>query len=388
MQGRRINHSAMSKGKLGNIPAYSVVNISGMGGAEIGDIGEGSVINHSSMGNVRIRGKVSTGVRITHSGMGNLVFDKMPPNDVINNTTCTSMGSVKYPDGTKYSSSASGDYNVGTVVTVGDMDVGLGDMFSGFNNCVIGVQSNNGSTYTSVTSTGNKIVRTNDKGLIEVIEDGVIRTYKGNRASIINDAVVIDGYAVSKNDDRLVDTQPYETKKKKKKGGDTYTAKNVGVMGTGATFVGNMSVSGSSATMFAPPAPVEPVAPVVASPDDKLSVQVNIYAAKLKAKPSHAELLASKNMRVEDQAAFAQGLGDLFDKETGQILNVPVTVNGRFYELNSLLFRPVDADGKRRTADGKEFRLSDVKPADFLVDAIQAALSMEETPKVDAPRLK
>lgn len=108
---------------------------------------------------------------------------------------------------------------------------------------------------------------------------------------------------------------------------------------------------------------------------DKLSPALVAFETYLKERPSNQEQVEAR--------VFSKGqLDDFKDSKTGELVNIPVRIDGDLFDLSTLTVLKADSDGLRKNPlSGEKFLLSSIQPAKDVqkkLDQIIAAVPIVE----------
>jgi hypothetical protein len=365
---RKYNHSGMGDGVYHDIEPFSTFNISGMGNVTLTNIGKGAIISKSGMGNLIITGIVGEDVTFRVSGMGNVKFTTRPPQSVISRFENSGMGNVNMPGG--YSSPQpdnkdTNNYATGNVV-IGDISIG---------NIITGIGSTHINNIQRVNFGGLNIVSSD--GLVKVTKNGVITTYVGNNSSLINNQLFIDGKRVIESDPRIIHVE------------NASRSSN--------TVTNNFGSTHSFIRSALPANQEENVVPVEQKPVIKKTNLLDDYSPATKAyidsfKDKKQNTSRLKKLKLSDNDE--KFLEDYLDPITANIINIPVMLNERLYDLDTLLM--IQKKDKLDPFNKYEFTLRDIQPnrkaAEFLQKIVQQIKENHKTNllynNTDQPRQK
>jgi len=320
MQGRRYSQSGNSDKTYGDVEDNSTFDISGNGDAIFrGTIGNNVVIRVSGNGDVKIRGSVSPSVKFLVSGCGDLKFTARPPQSVLDNMQVSGSGDVSVPGGYKRKSAPKSS------VTTFVGHVGGNNSISNL------VMDSNGTRYTDAN--GKQVVLPPGHGPISI---GGTSIGGNSGSSIIQFGNVSFGNTSdsSSADSDSPDNSPVVARKK---------------------------------LPAVKPAAIRPV-----QANNDLSEATTAYLKRLRDHVRHSELIESLGLNPIEADSFKQFLDPL----TATIMDEPVILNGRAYDLPILSRIVADAEGYRRDPYSNfKFVLLNLQPALELVNKLHETIA-------------
>lgn len=198
MPGSKYIHSGVEHRTYSDLPENSKLIISDAASITItGTIGSSSKIIQSGASTLHILGEVGEDVHFIISGAGKTIFEKRPPDSVLNAMRHSGVGQIIMPGGFNPVREQSGPTLSGNLIqSSGDVNRGNGGIFLSGMSTMVSISIND-IDYDKISS-GN--------GIVEVTENGHTTRYKGNSFGIQNSQLYIDGVVVTPNDSRLIKT--------------------------------------------------------------------------------------------------------------------------------------------------------------------------------------
>lgn len=312
-------HSGNCDAHYWDIEANATFDISGMGRVTInGQVGENVVINKSGYGELIINATVGRNVRFFIRGMGDVTFTQRPSEDVIYAIEKTGFGSLSIPE-VSFSN-----------------DVLMSRQQPPRNNIL--------SFYSIFHSrSSQRIISENDR--ITVIQNGITRNYVGTNAAIINNELYIDDMLIT---DSYADTFNDTDSVAEHEANDATQEITTNAFGFFSRFFSdllscvapeNKSTSGARYDLSA------------------YSAATSDYISSLLEKPKLCDLLQDIQLTVDE----TELLQEFWDPITFEYINIPVMLNERVYDLDTLL-RIFEKDRLDPFTHYK-FILRDIQPA-------------------------
>ena len=338
----------MENGTYTDIEANSTFYISGMGNVTItGTIGEGAVISKSGTGDLFVNGTVGENVKFKISGMGNIKFAKKPPQSVINGFEKSGMGDITIPGGYSIQSqpqkkTKNTRYNYNNSNIDSDNDVVFNHSFG--EDSMDYVDSNSIVNIGNVGREGISIV-SND-GLVKITKNRVTTTYAGKNASFNNNQLYIDGSRVTESDNRILHVEQASNSR------TTFHSTHSFIKST--LPVTNISRS--------------PQVTVEEKPNSNLndySPATKAYLDSFKDKKKNSDILKGLKLSEEEEKL----LEDYCDPITSDVMNIPVILNERTYDLEILL--EIQKKDKLDPFNKYEFTFRDIQPARKTTEELQ-----------------
>lgn len=351
-----------------DVKPYSTFHINGMSNVTINNIGKDATIIKNGMGNLTILGKVSEGVKFIIDGMGNVVFQNRPPQSVLNKIEKSGIGHIQMPGGyspiptqpqpnnnifihlkeiinnleapwtslpevqNEYSHSQSNHGDFSSTHHVGNMMI---DGIVGHNHIPV----------------SNDISVVYDDGLARVTRNGVITTYVGNNVSFVNNEIYIDGRIVTETDPRIIyveHTMPS-------------THPNLNTFTSTHSFIRSALPRDQGKNVATVEKPIAKQTDIL----NNYSPSMQAYLNSFQNKEKNTDKL--KNISLSN--AENELLEAYLDPISNEIINIPVQLNERLYDLDTLL--DIQRKNKKDPFNNYEFTLRDIQPARKESQAIQ-----------------
>jgi len=323
MAAGRYAHSGMGNGTYGDIPADSEFHISGMGNVTINEkCGRGAKIIKSGMGALYINGDVGEDVVFKISGMGVTTFAKRPPQSVISNISKSGMVSISMPGGFE-------DRSPPPVWRELSFPGGGVTVFIGQ------------TLYDQITTGG---------GIVNVTKNGATTSYRGNSSSLMNGQLYIDGIPVTPDDPRIIRNVENQEPKPVRTTSDIVTR-----------------LSSSDAPRPSPAPAIPFASEKKQTPEDiflkNCSTYTKQYIDGFTGKKSHTDIVADLKLSDAELELFNDKCIDLI---TYEIINRPVVLNERVYDLKTVLdFKGTDP------VTGLAFEPRDITPSRTTVEEFE-----------------
>lgn len=294
-----------------HIEAGSVINISEMANVTInGSIGKNTRVNKRGEGDLVVKGQIGENVVFDVQGKGYVTFATKPPESVVNAIQTLGFCNIVMPD-----------ENASLNTEVKDISHSKTWPFTNSHTKII-----NGKT-----------IHTQD-GLIKITENGVVITYAGEKAQLIRGQLVIDNKVVIDSDLRRLHVEP--------DGRHLRTRANFfRPIIQPSDYVVNQNVEHYDL--------------------DTYSQDVQCYLAGFKNTIKYSDILRDLNLSEQDEMLLV----DYLDPIHYEVIDIPVSLDGRLYNLDTLL--EIQKGNKVNPFSCVEFALSDIQSAPAIAVALE-----------------